>query len=206
MKRPRVLLADDHRIVSEGLRTLLEPEFDLVASVEDGRALVEETLRLDPDVVVADISMPLLNGIEAIRQLGKQGCRAKFVVLTMHADATYVGRALEAGARGYVLKHSAPSELLTAIRDALEGRVYVTPKLGRQVFGPGGTGGEAPTLTPRQREVLQLIVEGRSARQIAELLKISRRTVEFHKYRMMDELGVRTVPELIRWAVEHDAP
>ena len=132
--RPRVLLADDHKIVSEGLRSLLEPDYELVGTVEDGRALVAAAEKLSPDVIVADISMPLLNGIEAARQLKKANSRAKIVFLTMHPDVTYATRAFEAGASGYVLKHSAASELLTAIREALKGRLYVTPIIAKDVL------------------------------------------------------------------------
>ena len=127
MKKTRVLLADDHKIILEGLRGLLEPEFEIVGNVEDGRALVQETQLLHPDVVVVDISMPLLNGIEAARQINKLNEDIKIVFLTMHPDVTYAARAFEAGASGYVLKHSAPSELVAAIREAIRGRTYVTP-------------------------------------------------------------------------------
>ena len=206
--RPRVLLADDHKIVSEGLRSLLEPDYELVGTVEDGRALVAAAEKLSPDVIVADISMPLLNGIEAARQLKKANSRAKIVFLTMHPDVTYATRAFEAGASGYVLKHSAASELLTAIREALKGRLYVTPMIAKDVLQffmdrPQEPRKDDIELTPRQREVLQLVVEGRSAKEIASILHISTRTVEFHKYRMMEELGLRTNAELIQYAIKH---
>ncbi|MFQ5846344.1 MAG: response regulator [Candidatus Methylomirabilales bacterium] len=208
MKRPRVLLADDHRIVVEGLRSLLEPEFELVGTVEDGRALVGAAKELDPDVIVADISMPLLNGIEAARQLKKADSRAKVIFLTMHPDVTYATRAFEAGASGYVLKHSAPSELIAAIREALRGRTYVTPMIAKDVlqsFMDRSRQRDDPLhkLTLRQREVLQLIAEGWSAKEIASHLNISPRTVEFHKYRMMEDLGLRTNAELIQFAAKH---
>ncbi len=206
--RPRVLLADDHKIVSEGLRSLLEPDYELVGTVEDGRALVAAAEKLSPDVIVADISMPLLNGIEAARQLKKANSRAKIVFLTMHPDVTYATRAFEAGASGYVLKHSAASELLTAIREALKGRLYVTPMIAKDVLQffmdrPQEPRKDDIELTPRQREVLQLVVEGRSAKEIASILHISTRTVEFHKYRMMEELGLRTNADLIQYAIKH---
>lgn len=207
MKRARVLLADDHKIVTEGLRSLLEPEFELAGVVEDGRAMVAVTKELNPDVVVADISMPLLNGIEAVRQLKKDGMRAKVIFLTMHPDVTYAIRAFEAGASGFVLKHSASSELLTAIREVLKGRTYITPMIAEELMqvykGASQRRKKAPPqLTPRQREVLQLVAEGLSAKEIASLLNISARTVEFHKYRMMEDLNLRTNAELIQFAIK----
>ncbi len=208
MKKTRVLLADDHRIVLEGLRGILEGEFELVGTVEDGRALVAEAQRLNPDVIVADVSMPLLNGIEAAQQPKKANSQAKFIFLTMHPDASYATRALEAGASGYVLKHSAPSELVQAIREALHGRVYVTPMIAKEVLqtfmdGSLGIRRGYRELTPRQREVLQLVGEGHSAKEIATILHISTRTVEFHKYRIMGDLNLRTNAELIQYAVKH---
>ena len=134
MTRPRVLLADDHKIVVEGLRTILEQEFELVGTVEDGRALVEAAEKLNPDVIVTDISMPLLNGIEAAQQIKKVTPKVKIVFLTMHPDVTYATRALEAGASGYVLKHAAPSELITAIKEVLNGRIYLTPMIAKDVL------------------------------------------------------------------------
>jgi RNA polymerase sigma factor (sigma-70 family) len=206
-KRARVLLADDHKIVTEGLRSLLEPEFELVGIVEDGRALVAAAKRLNPDVVVADISMPLLNGMEAVRQLKKAGMRAKVIFLTMHPDVTYAIRAFEAGASGFIVKHSASSELLAAIREALRGRTYITPMIAEDLMQAYKGRSQrrqkaAPKLTPRQREVLQLVSEGLSAKEIASLLNISARTVEFHKYRMMEDLNLRTIAELIQYAIK----
>ena len=208
MRRPRVLLADDHKIVAEGLRSILEPEFEIVGTVEDGRALVEAAQKLNPDVIVVDISMPLLNGIEAARQLKKGSSQAKVVFLTMHPDVTYATRALEAGASGYVLKHAAPSELITAIREALKGRIYLTPMIAKDVLESFSGGSHKARksdfeLTPRQREVLQLVSEGRSAKEIASILDISTRTVEFHKYRLMEALGLRNNAELIQYAIKH---
>ena len=208
MNRARVLLADDHKIVSEGLRSLLEPEFELIRIVEDGRALVKAAKKLQPDVIVVDISLPLLNGIEAVRQLTKNKSRAKVVFLTMHSDVTYAARAFEAGATGFVLKHSAASELITAIREALLGRTYVTPQIAGQWMQSSEKGFDhqqdpIQTLTPRQREVLQLLAEGRSAAEAATILHLSRRTVEFHKYRLMDRLGIHTNAELIQYAIKH---
>ncbi len=207
MPRPRILLADDHRIVVEGLRGLLEPEFEIVGIVEDGRALLTAAEKLRPDVIVADISMPLLNGIDSVRQIKKTHEEIKVVFLTMHPDVTYAASAFEAGALGYVLKHSAASELATAIRHALKGETYITPLLKGELehFSKGITAqqDEITRLTQRQREVLQLFAEGHSAKQIAAILNISVRTVEFHKYRMMTDLGFKSVAELIRFAVRH---
>jgi DNA-binding NarL/FixJ family response regulator len=206
MKKPRVLLADDHRIVAEGLRSLLEPEFDLVGAVEDGRALIAAVEELQPDVAVVDVSMPKLNGIEAVRQIKQKNKRIKIVFLTMHPDVAYAASAFEAGASGYVLKHSAPAELVMAIKEALEGRTYVTPRIAGELMHAYREGTTRPNglaeITPRQREVLQLLAEGRSTKEIASTLVISTRTVEFHKYRMMEDLGIKTVAELIRYAVK----
>jgi DNA-binding NarL/FixJ family response regulator len=208
MNKARVLLADDHRIVAEGLRTLLEPEYELVGIVEDGHELIAKVKELHPDVIVADITMPSLNGIEAVRQLKKAGSKAKVVFLTMHHDVMYASRAFEAGASGFVLKHSAPAELLTAIREALKGRTYVTPIIAGELIksykdGPAVQKDAISKLTARQREVLQLLAEGKSTKQIARTLHISTRTVEFHKYRMMEELGIETGAELVQFAIKH---
>jgi DNA-binding NarL/FixJ family response regulator len=208
MSRPRVILADDHKIVLEGLKNLLEPEFDLVGTVEDGRALLDAQKKLHPDVIVADISMPLLNGIEAVRQIKKADPHVKVVFLTMHPDVSYAAEAFEAGASGYVLKHSAPSELVTAINDALKGRTYVTPMIAGELMESYKKGNHKRNdalskLTTRQREVLQLLAEGKAAKEVAGILNISTRTVEFHKYKMMEELGIKTSAELVQYAVKH---
>jgi DNA-binding NarL/FixJ family response regulator len=208
MKRARVLVADDHRILAEGLRSLLEPEFELVDIVEDGRTLVTLAKKLSPDVIVADITMPLLNGIEAVRQLKKADVPAKVVFLTMHQDVTYAAKAFELGASGFVLKHSAPSELVTAIREVLAGRTYVTPLIAGELLqayrdGVGRRQDPAVDLTPRQREALQLFAEGRSAKEVAVILRISPRTAEFHKASIMKMLGIRTTAELAQYAVRH---
>jgi DNA-binding NarL/FixJ family response regulator len=207
-KRIRVLLADDHKIVLDGLRSLLEPEFDLVGTVEDGHALVAAAEKLRPDVIVVDISMPLLNGIEAVRQIKKLDKQVKIIFLTMHPDVTYAIRAFEAGASGYVLKHSASSELLTAIHEAIKGRTYVTPMIAGELVqaykeGTYRQAEEAQQLTQRQREILQLLVEGNSAKEVANLLNISPRTVEFHKYNMMSKLKLKSVSALIQYAIKH---
>ncbi|MCP4398218.1 MAG: response regulator transcription factor [bacterium] len=208
MKHIRVLLADDHKIVLDGLRSLLEDEFELVGTVEDGRALVTETARLRPDVIVVDISMPLLNGIEAVRQIKENDPSVKVVFLTMHPDVVYATRAFEAGASGYVLKHSASTELVTAIREAGKGRTYVTPMIAGELMqsykhGISQKQEASRELTPRQREVLQLLAEGHSAKEAATILNISPRTVEFHKYQVMKILGIKTNAELVQYAIKH---
>jgi DNA-binding NarL/FixJ family response regulator len=207
-RRPRVLLADDHLLVAEALTSLLSPDFDLVGVVEDGRRLIEAAARLRPDVIVADIGMPHLNGIDALIRLREEGDQVPVVFLTMHKDATYARRAIEAGASGFVLKHSASVELVTALRAALDGKTYLTPQLAGEVLeamkqGPSRGTDPAATLTLRQREVLQLLAEGRSAKEIATSLSISTRTVEYHKYQMMESLGLHTNAELVHFAIKH---
>ena len=195
-------------MVAEALKSLLAPEFDLVGVVEDGRAMVEAAGTLRPDVIVADVTMPHLNGIDALAQLRQAGDLVPVVFLTMHRDVTFARRALEAGASGFVLKHSAPAELVLAIRAALEGHTYITPQLAGEVLasmkqGPQTARDPVVSLTPRQREVLQLLAEGRSAKEIAATLSISARTVEFHKYQLMETLGLHTNAELIHFAIKH---
>jgi DNA-binding NarL/FixJ family response regulator len=207
-RRPRVLLADDHLLVAEALKSLLTPEFDLVGVVEDGRALVEAAGRLRPDVIVADITMPHLNGIDALVQLRQGGDKVPVVFLTMHRDVTFARRALEAGASGFVLKHSASVELITALHAALDGKTYLTPQLAGEVLaamqqGPERTEDPVASLTPRQREVLQLLAEGQSAKQVAASLSISARTVEFHKYQMMETLGLHSNADLVHFAIKN---
>lgn len=208
MNKSRVLLADDHRILAEGVRSLLEPEFELVGIVADGRELVEAALKLRPDVIVADISMPLLNGIDAVAQINQAQVPCKVVFLTMQRDVSYARRAMEAGASGYVLKHSAHDELVKAIREALRGQTYVTPLIAGELlrsYREQGTqpAGSARRLTPRQREVLQLSAEGRSAKEVASLLRISVRTAEYHRARVMKALGVRTTADLVQYAIRN---
>jgi DNA-binding NarL/FixJ family response regulator len=208
MIRSRVLLADDHRMVAEGLRNILMKEFDLVGVVEDGVALVAAAKTLQPDVIVADISMPRLNGLAALEELKKQRVRSKVVFLTMHQNVTYARRALDAGASGFVLKHSAAAELVVAIRAALEGKCYLTPVLAAEVLhemrrDPSSVRDPAASLTVRQREILQLCAEGRSAKEIASTLSISSRTVEFHKYQLMTTLRLHNSIELTHFAIKH---
>jgi DNA-binding NarL/FixJ family response regulator len=206
--RPRVLLADDHRMVAEGLKGLLIPAFELVDVVGDGRALVAAAKKLRPDVIVADITMPHLNGLDALSQLKKDNPSVKVVFLTMHKDVAYASRALESGGSGFVLKHSAPAELVDAIRAALDGKTYLTPALAGEVLqavkrDPEKARNPVASLSPRQREVLQLLAEGRSAKEIGAALDISVRTVEFHKYQMMESLGLHASAELVHFAIKH---
>jgi DNA-binding NarL/FixJ family response regulator len=207
MSRPRVLLADDHRMMAEGLKALLPDEFELVGIVADGRAMIEAAERLRPDVIVADVAMPNLNGFEALTRLKKSHPDIKVVFLTMHQNAAYARRALDAGASGFVVKHSASEELVVAVHAALKGRTFITPSLTKQVVEEAKTGArgerDARSLTSRQREILQLLAEGRSAKEIASELAISSRTVEFHKYQMMEMNGLRSSAELIHFAIKH---
>lgn len=208
MNRPRVIVADDHRILAEGLRGILEPDFELVEVVGDGRQLLEAARRHAPDIIVADISMPSLNGLEALEQLRKLGCQAKVVFLTMHNDSAYAIRAMNSGASAFILKHSAPEELLVAMHKALVGRTYVTPSLAESLQKASenqayATESGGPLLTPRQREVLQLVAEGKTAREIGATLHISMRTAENHRARIMRLLGASTTTELIRFAIRH---
>jgi DNA-binding NarL/FixJ family response regulator len=207
VSRVRVLLADDHRMVAEGIKSLLAVEFDLIGVVEDGRAMVDAAKKLKPDVIVADITMPHLNGIEALEEIEKFDPDARVVFLTMQRDVAYARRALEAGAAGFVLKHSAPEELVLAVRAAMQGRTFVTPTLAGEVLqavrrSPSQVQDPVATLTLRQREILRLLVDGLTAKQIASRLDISPRTVEFHKYRMLESLGLKGSAELIHFAIQ----
>jgi len=208
MGRPRVVLADDHTMFSEGLRRILEPQFEIVATIENGRELISEAARLRPDVVVADVSMPLLNGIEAARRIQKLPHPPKIVFLTMHEDATFAAAAFRAGAASYVLKRSAPAEITTAIQEALRGHTYVSPLVAGDLLETLMEKHQHPEklkteLTSRQREILQLFAEGKSPKEIALILKVSTRTVEFHKYRIMGATGARTIADLTRYAIAH---
>jgi DNA-binding NarL/FixJ family response regulator len=207
LKHHRILLADDHAIVLEGLRRVLEPHFEIVGEVADGRALVSAAEMLKPDIIVADISMPLLNGIDAARQIRKFDRQVKIIFLTMHPDVTYASEALLAGGSAYVLKISAGADLLEAIHEVDDGRTYVTPSIrGSMVHAQPERGGGRENaqiqLTPRQREVLQLLAEGKSLKEAAAVLNISIRTAEFHKYQIMKLLGLRTNAELTKYAIK----
>lgn len=210
MSKPRVLIADDHRIFAEGLKRLLEEEFDIVEIVADGRQLVAAAEKLRPDAIVVDISMPMLNGIDAVQQIKKVQPEIKVVFLTMHPDVAYAVRAFKEGASGYVLKNAAPDELITAIREGLKGKTYVTPMIAGKLLSAYESGSRtqveidaARNLSSRQREVLQLLAEGHSIKEIAAILNISAKTVEYHKYRMMEELGAKTTADLIQFAVKN---
>jgi DNA-binding NarL/FixJ family response regulator len=206
MKRPRLILADDHSILVEAFCALLEPHCEIVATVADGRALMEVAPNLKPDVIVVDIAMPLLNGLEAGRRLREIIPRTKLVFLTMNEDPELATEAMRSGASAYLLKNSAASELIRAIQLALKGKSYVTPKVARgmqKVFvrNPRGKRREKK-LTPRQREVVQLLAEGKSMKEVASLLQVTPRTVAFHKYRVMEDLGLGTTAELIQFAIK----
>ena len=202
MARPRILLADDHAILLEAFKALLEPEYDVVGTVTDGRTLLTEFARLRPDVVLLDVSMPMLNGLDAGRRLKADHPGVRLIYLTMNPDPELAGEALRLGAAGYVLKSSAASELTQAIGEALRGRLYLTPLLTQNVVDALVRRRPAPELTDRQREVLQLIAEGHSMKEIGHILQVAPRTVAFHKYRMMRQLRLRTNAELIQFAVK----
>jgi len=203
---PRVLLADDHALVLGAFEKLLAGEFEIVGQVSDGRALVAAVERLRPDVVVLDIAMPELNGLEAGRQIKNRWPDTRLIFLTMNEDPDLAAEAFRSGASGYLLKRSAASELAIAIREAMQGRSYVTPLVtGGMVEALMRLDHQGPAheLTPRQREVLQLLAEGRSMKEVAGVLHVTPRTVAFHKYQMMDQLNLKSTAELIQYAVRH---
>jgi RNA polymerase sigma factor (sigma-70 family) len=207
MQKPRVVIADDHSILLAGLRRLVEDTCEVVGTVEDGRALVAAAEQLEPDVIVLDISMPLLNGLDAARRIKKSVPHAKLIFLTMHASATYATEAFKAGASGYLLKQSAASELQQAIQAVLNGQTYLTPAITKPmldtVLQPERTviRNTLVDLTPRQREVLQLVGEGKSTKEIAAILNVSVKTIEFHKARLMEQLNLHSTPALIKFAI-----
>ena len=205
MPRTRILIADDHKMFVQGLQGLLEDEFDLVGTVGDGHALVEEAVRLEPDVILVDISMPGLNGLDAVRRLKTKGLNSCIIFLTMHADDRLLAGAFRCGGKGYVLKQSAGEELILAIKQVLAGHKYVTPLIATEwVQDLTEQIGEKQrlSLTPRQREVLQLVIEGCTMKEVATRLGISTRTAESHKYEMMEGLGVESTAELIQYAIK----
>jgi DNA-binding NarL/FixJ family response regulator len=207
MNRPRVLVADDHPLFLAGLRSLLETECELLGAVTDGRALVEAASRLKPEVIVLDIGLPLLNGIDAARQIKKEQPEIKILFVTMHANPAYLKEALGAGAQGYVLKTAAREELLDALRDVVRNRVHVSKGFGEEIVdeferSPRSFAGSSSVLTPRQREILQLVAEGRTAKEIACILNVSVQTVAFHKHQIMERLGLHTTAELTKYAIQ----
>ena len=204
--RPRVLLADDHALLVGAFEKLLGADCEVVGQVNDGRALVAAAEKLAPDVIVLDISMPLLNGLEAGRQVKQHNRNIKLVYVTMNEDPDIAAEAFRAGASGYVLKRSAVTELTTAIREVMLGRSYITPLVATGLVGSLMHTDDAKVtdvLTSRQREVLQLLAEGHSMKQVASVLNLTPRTVAFHKYRMMEQLRVKSTAELIQYAVKH---
>ena len=201
MDRIRLLLADDHVMFSQGLKSLLGDEFDLLGTAENGDQLVEAALRLEPDVILVDISMPVLNGFDAVRKIKASGREARIIFLTMHDDATLLAEAFRCGASGYVLKQAAGEELVNAIREVAQGNSYVSPLVTNRPTGPLSDRALKTNITPRQREVLELISRGLTMKEIAAELNISTRTAESHKYEMMQALGVETTAELIRYSL-----
>ena len=203
MHKPRIILADDHAILREGLALLLASEVELVATVSNGRELVEAARRLKPDIIVADLTMPLLGGLEALRDLRAEGITSRFVMLTVHADPAIAAEAMRAGAMGYVVKDAAGDELLLALRLVMAGRTYLSPLVSSEVVERLARGVPSPGegLTPRQREVLRLLAEGHRVKAIAAELDLSVRTVETHKYEIMHLLGIDNTVDLVKFAI-----
>uniref|UniRef100_Q023R1 Two component transcriptional regulator, LuxR family n=1 Tax=Solibacter usitatus (strain Ellin6076) TaxID=234267 RepID=Q023R1_SOLUE len=206
MRKLRILLGDDHAMILSGIKGLLEGHYEVIGSEKNGRALIETAVRLKPDLVVLDVSMPILNGIDAAREIKKALPAAKLIFLTMHTNAIYLRKALHAGASGYVLKSGAAEELLTAIEEVCKGYIYVGPDFGQDVIesirSTGDSQGGLPALTDRQRHILQLLAEGKQNKEIGEIAHISVRTVEFHRSRLMSRLGAHSVAELTRFAIQ----
>jgi len=197
---PRTLLADDHVMVAEGLNRLLGEHCEMVGTVQDGNSLVESAVELQPDLIIADLSMPGLSGLDAITQLRGRGITAKIIILTMYADPRIAQEAIAAGAVGFVSKHAAGQELLTAIQTVLTGGTYVSPQVVERIGGLPITEKPLARLTPRQRQVLQLIAKGYRMREVAGALQVSPRTVETHKYEIMRVLGFKNTADLVRYA------
>jgi DNA-binding NarL/FixJ family response regulator len=204
LQKARILLADDHTLVAEAFKRLLEPEFEVVASVADGRALLRVAPTLKPDLVLVDLNMPLLNGLDASEQLKAVLPSVKIIVLTMNEDAEIAAETLSKWASGYLLKKSAGSELLKAVREVLRGAKYVTPALHQELtdLSLRDPRSDVRTLTPRQREVLQLLAEGHTMKEAAAILHVATRTVAFHKYRIMQDFGLENNSELLRFAMK----
>jgi len=204
MRRPTILLVDDHALVLDALKNLLEPEFEVVGAVSDSREAVPVARELKPDVIVLDLGMPEIDGLHAGPELKKALPRTKLIVLTMNDDSDVASESLRLWASGYLLKASAASELVKAVREALRGRTYVTPMTERQLqekFIRSPEIGETKTLTVRQREVLKLLAEGRTMRETADILHVTPRTIAFHKYRIMEEFGLKTSSDLVKLAL-----
>src|SRR5882762_10405786 len=205
-KLPRVILADDHTILVEAFRKLLEPTCEVVATVADGHALLEVAPKLRPDVIVLDIAMPLLNGLDAGRQVKEIVPGVKLIFLTMNEDPDLAVEAIRMGASGYLLKKSAASELFKAIQAALKGKSYITPQIAKgmeEAFIRDPEGKKHHSLTSRQREVVQLLAEGKSMKEAADILNVATRTIAFHKYRIMEDLKLKTTAELIQFAMKN---
>lgn len=207
MAQPRLMIADDHKLLIEALGSFLAPRFDIVGAVSDGHALLEMAPKLNPDVVLVDVAMPLLNGLEASRQLKTKMPEVKIIFITQSPDPDHASVAMRQGASGYVLKQSASSELITAINAALRGKTYVSPEVARSMenafIQDPHSQSHPKTLTPRQREVTQLLAEGKSMKEAAHFLKLSRRTIAFHKYRTMQTFGLRSTAELVQFAIKN---
>jgi DNA-binding NarL/FixJ family response regulator len=207
MAKPRVVLGDDHALILDGIRAVLQVHYDVVGQAKDGRALVQTAERLRPDVVVLDISMPLLNGFESAAQIKKNLPSAKLIFLSQHLNPAYLKHALKLGASGYVLKSGATEELHQAIETVLRGKTYISPAFGEDVIAnlwnrSGELSNESENLTDRQREILKLVIDGKANKEIADILHVSIKTVEFHRARLMAKLGVRTVAELTKVALQ----
>lgn len=210
--KPRVLIADDHLLVAEGIQKLLESDAEVVGILADGRSLVRAVTDTHPDLIIVDISLPLLNGLDAARQIKQLDPKIKMLMLTMHADQAFVVEAFRVGVAGYVLKQSLSNELQHAVREVLKGNTYISPSVAQGLVehmnrpaqvqdGGAESKGFDHALSPRQREVLQLVAEGRSTKEIASILNVSTKTVEFHRTRIMKELGLKTRPELTKYAI-----
>jgi DNA-binding NarL/FixJ family response regulator len=206
MTRAKILLADDHVLIAQALKHLLQAEFDVVGTVADGRALLKAAHDLAPDVVVVDIGMPLLNGLDAAEQIKSEHPQIKVIILTQNREPRFAVEAFRRHASGYLLKDSAASELITAIREALQNRSYVSPAIAKAMVDETSAPNAGPVivreLSGREREVLQLLAEGKSMKEVAGVLDISPRTVEFHKYRIMELLRVKTNAELVQQAIK----
>jgi DNA-binding NarL/FixJ family response regulator len=208
MKKPTVMIADDHTMIAEAFRNLLESQYQVVATVEDGRALLETALHIKPDIVVVDVGMPLLNGLSAGQQLKRQLRKVKVIYLTMNEDPDLAAEAMRTGGSAYLLKSSATSELLKSIHEVLRGGTYVTPKIKRGIEESFVRSTQPKfaekKLTPRQTEVLQLLAEGKSMKEVGSVLSLTARTVAFHKYRIMEVLNVRSNADLVQFAIRNN--